>query len=153
MISAITWVAYTILSEKSESAGATTTAWEKVLYVSLTVVLILTPVVTPVVMSQGVGIIPSWSSLLMVTYLGLFASVAQVGLFQIIIRDYSPSIANYYLYIQTPVVAIAAVILLGETLTAPIVIGAALVLASAALIGDTPPPETRKRRRLAFNRR
>ena len=128
LLAGLVWAVYSILVQRIASLGYETVAttkqtflWGLVFIVPAT--LIVDGVTFPV---QDVF---EWQNTLNLLFLGVVASAACFVTWGVSVKHLGPTISTTYIYLVPAITAMAAIVLLGEPLNAPVVVGVAMTIA------------------------
>ncbi len=128
---ALTWAVYSIIIKRLSSYGYDTIAVTKRVFAWGLAYMVIMLVVTGDAFPLAVLAEPTVLGNL--AFLGILASAGCFVTWGYSVKHLGATAASAYIYLQAPITVIWAVILLGEPLTAAIVVGLALVIVGLAL--------------------
>lgn len=128
---ALTWAVYSIIIKRLSSYGYDTIAVTKRVFAWGLAYMVIMLVVTGDAFPLAVFAEPTVLDNL--AFLGILASAGCFVTWGYSVKHLGATAASAYIYLQAPITVIWAVILLGEPLTAAIVVGLALVIVGLAL--------------------
>ena len=128
---ALTWAVYSIIIKRLSSYGYDTIAVTKRVFAWGLVYMVIMLIVTGDAFPLAVLAEPTVLGNL--AFLGILASAGCFVTWGYSVKHLGATAASAYIYLQAPITVIWAVILLGEPLTAAIVVGLALVIVGLAL--------------------
>lgn len=132
ILAALVWAVYSVLVQRIAALGYETIAatkrtflWGLALIVPIFALCDGAPV-APAVLLQG-------DNVLNLLFLGVVASAACFVTWGVSVRHLGPTVSTTYIYLVPAITATASILLLGEPLNAPIVIGVAMTVAGLLL--------------------
>ena len=131
LVGALTWAVYSIIIKRLSSYGYDTIAITKRVFawglVYMVIMLVVTGDAFPFAALAEPAVLGN------LAFLGILASAGCFVTWGYSVKHLGATAASAYIYLQAPITVVWAVILLGEPLTAAIVVGLALVIVGLAL--------------------
>ena len=131
LVGALTWAVYSIIIKRLSSYGYDTIAVTKRVFAwglaYMVIMLVVTGDAFPLAALAEPAVLGN------LAFLGILASAGCFVTWGYSVKHLGATAASAYIYLQAPITVIWAVILLGEPLTAAIVVGLALVIVGLAL--------------------